>query len=147
MPLSVKEKPNKYDAIVVLLVLALALMLAARSVLFRGPQDAGELTVVVEIDGAEVDRFPLTSLENRTYSANGVTLTLAPGVSGAEPSSAFAPEDFERGIAVAVSDCPTRDCVRTGAITKAGQAIVCLPGRIVITLEGASAADYDIITG
>ena len=145
MPMSVKEKPNKYDAIVVLVVLALAAALFARTALFAAP--AGEtLSVVVEIDGAEVDRFPLEGLENHSYTANGVTLTLAPVMRGASPYSAFAPEDFERGIAVAVSDCPTRDCVRTGAISKAGQAIVCLPGRIVVTIEG-TAADYDIITG
>ena len=143
--MSVKEKPNKYDAIVVLVVLALAAALFARTAFLAAP--AGEtLSVVVEIDGAEVDRFPLTSLEDRTYSANGVTLTLAPVISGATAYSAFEPEDFSQGIAVAVSDCPTRDCVRTGAISKAGQAIVCLPGRIVVTVEGV-AADYDLVTG
>ena len=145
MPISVKEKPNKYDAIVVLVVLALAAALFARTAFLATPA-AEQLTVVVEIDGAEVDRFPLTSLENRTYSANGVTLTLAPAVHGASPSSAFAPEDFARGVTVASSDCPTRDCVRTGTISKAGQAIVCLPGRIVVTVEGV-AADYDLVTG
>ena len=92
MPMSVKEKPNKYDAIVVLVVLALAAALFARTALFAAP--AGEkLSVVVEIDGAEVDRFPLEGFETHSYTANGVTLTLAPVTSGASPYSAFAPEE------------------------------------------------------
>ncbi|MBQ5740096.1 MAG: NusG domain II-containing protein, partial [Oscillospiraceae bacterium] len=36
--------------------------------------------------------------------------------------------------------------VRTGVISRAGQSIVCLPGRIVVTLVGAQ-MDFDVIAG
>ena len=43
---------------------------------------------------------------------------------------------------------PTRDCVHTGAISRAGQSIVCLPAQVVVHLEGASAPDApDVIVG
>ena len=47
------------------------------------------------------------------------------------------------------SDCPTQDCVHTGAITRGGQSIVCLPARIVIQLEGGPEADsgVDLVIG
>ena len=46
------------------------------------------------------------------------------------------------------SDCPTQDCVHTGAISRAGQSIVCLPAQVVVHLEGASVPDApDAIVG
>ena len=40
------------------------------------------------------------------------------------------------GVRVAESDCPGRDCVHTGVITRAGQSIVCLPEQVVVQLSG-----------
>ena len=52
------------------------------------------------------------------------------------------------GAAVTDSDCPGRDCVHTGRITRAGQSIVCLPARIIVSLEGgAPASGPDIVIG
>ncbi len=131
------------DALVVLVVLAMAAAIALWQFSARTQSDA--LTVVVEIDAAEVDRFPIESLETHTYTNNGVTLMLAPYVGGASTVSSQESE-LTRGVCVAESDCPTLDCVRTGVITRAGQSIVCLPGRIVVTLEGAQ-QDFDAIAG
>ena len=71
----------------------------------------------------------------RTYSYNGVTLTVA-----AEDGN---------GLRVSSSDCPTQDCVRTGTISRSGQSIVCLPARIIIQLTGGAADsnDVDIVIG
>lgn len=41
------------------------------------------------------------------------------------------------------ADCKGKDCVRQGKIKKTGQSIVCLPHKIVITIEGE--ADIDSI--
>ena len=79
-------------------------------------KSAGELTVSVAIDGETVERY---------------TLTVA----------------VENGaVRVSESDCPNQDCVHSGAISRAGQSIVCLPARVAVTLEGA-ASDYDLIAG
>ena len=50
------------------------------------------------------------------------------------------------GVYVADSDCPGQDCVHTGAISRAGQSIVCLPAQVVISLVGA-ASDVDAVLG
>ena len=67
-------KPNFWDVIVVLAVIALA-ALSAMTV-WRGGTETGALTAVVTADGQEIDRFAPADLLNapRTYSYNGVTL-------------------------------------------------------------------------
>lgn len=44
-------------------------------------------------------------------------------------------------ICVSEASCPDRVCVNTGAISREGQSIVCVPNKIVITIEGASKID------
>lgn len=122
-------KPTKWDALVVLAVVLLALGLAARP--FLAARTADALTVVVSIDGETVERMPLERYEGGSYESRGYTVRVA-----AEGSA----------VRVAESDCPNQDCVHTGAISRAGQSIVCLPARVAVTLEGASAG-YDVIVG
>lgn len=143
---SPKLTPGKYDLIVVAAVLALAALLGVRFWLSPAPE-SGTLLAVVEIDGAEVDRFTLAQAaeETRTYTNNGVTLTVAPCVT-VKRDAETRTQTETAGVRVVSSDCPTQDCVHTGQISRAGQSIVCLPAHIVITLAGTD-ADYDLITG
>lgn len=143
---SPKLTPGKYDLIVVAAVLALAALLGVRFWLPSEPE-SGALLAVVEIDGAEVDRFTLAQAaeETRTYTNNGVTLTVAPCATVKRDAETWTQTETA-GVRVVSSDCPTQDCVHTGQISRAGQSIVCLPAHIVITLAGAD-ADYDLITG
>lgn len=143
---SPKLTPGKYDLIVVAAVLALAALLGARFWLSPAPE-SGTLLAVVEIDGAEVDRFTLAQAaeETRTYTNNGVTLTVAPCATVKRDAETWTQTETA-GVRVVSSDCPTQDCVHTGQISRAGQSIVCLPAHIVITLAGAD-ADYELITG
>ncbi len=135
-----KLRPTAWDALVVLAVI----VLAAGTAFFqwRGGS-SGELTAVVSIDGAEVDRFaPADLLEGpRTYHANGYTLTVAMAMDYETPSPGILPPKGEAGICVSSSDCPTQDCVRTGILSRGGQSAVCLPGRFVLRLEGGAAED------
>ena len=81
--------------------------------------------------GQIVERCALSNYEGGTYESRGYTLTVA----------------VENGVVrVSESDCPNQDCVHSGAISRAGQSIVCLPARVAVTLEGA-ASDYDLIAG
>lgn len=143
---SPKLTPGKYDLIVVAAVLALAALLGARFWLSPAPE-SGTLLAVVEIDGAEVDRFTLAQAaeETRTYTNNGVTLTVVPCATVKRDAETWTQTETA-GVRVVSSDCPTQDCVHTGQISRAGQSIVCLPAHIVITLAGTD-ADYDLITG
>lgn len=125
-------RPNGWDALVVLAVVLLAAA-CALAVWGRGGE-AERLTAVVSVDGAEVERIALEGSGERVYSGNGYTLTVAFGT---------------EGVRVLEADCPTQDCVRTGTITRSGQSIVCLPGRIIVRLEGgpADAGAPDVVIG
>ena len=55
--------------------------------------------------------------------------------------------EVERGrIRMLQADCPDRTCVRQGWASVTAMPIVCLPHRIVITLEGSS-PDIDAVVG
>ena len=133
MKRSPELKPNLWDILVVLAVVALA----AESALTVWPgRDSGSLTAVVTADGEELDRFAPADLAAgpRTYTHNGYTLTVT-----AE----------DGGLRVSEADCPTQDCVHTGAISRSGQSIVCLPARIIIQLTGGQAdpGGVDVVIG
>lgn len=134
MKRSPELKPNLWDALVVLAVVVLAACTAVT--VWQRDTDSGALTAVVSADGAEIDRFLPAESEGapRTYTCGGVTLTVT------------ADRD---GLCVSSSDCPTQDCVHTGTISRSGQSIVCLPGRIVIQLIGGAADEnaVDVVIG
>lgn len=119
-------KPNLWDGVVALAVIALAV--CAALTVWQREESGGVLTAVVTADGVEVDRFAPAALMDgpRSYTSSGVTLTV---------------EAADGGLRVSTSDCPTQDCVHTGAISKSGQSIVCLPGRMVIRLTGGTAEE------
>ena len=133
MKRSPELKPNLWDIIVLLAVVALA---AAAALTVWPSRDSGSLTAVVTADGEELDRFAPADLAAgpRTYTHNGYTLTVT-----AEGD----------GLHVSEADCPTQDCVHTGTISRSGQSIVCLPARIIIQLTGGQAdpGGVDVVIG
>ena len=133
MKRSPELKPNLWDILVVLAVVALA---AASALTVWPGRDSGSLTAVVTADGEELDRFAPADLAAgpRTYTHNGYTLTVT-----AE----------DGGLHVSEADCPTQDCVHTGTISRSGQSIVCLPARIIIKLTGGQAdpGGVDVVIG
>ena len=82
---------------------------------------------------SKTDLAALTGPEERVYESRGYTLRVT----------------FTEGSAqVTASDCPTQDCVHTGAITRSGQSIVCLPARLIVELEGTGDTDGpDVVIG
>ena len=140
MKRSPKLRPTLWDGLVVLLTLALAI--GSAFIVWGGQEQTGELTVVISVDGQEVERCPLAELSDNdsVYSHNGYTLKVG-------MSSPIYPD--KPCIRVVESDCPTQDCVHTGEIYRAGQSIVCLPARIIIALEGTpvSGDGPDLVIG
>ena len=47
---------------------------------------------------------------------------------------------------IETADCPQQICVHHRAISKTGEVIVCLPHRVVVTVEHGDAPDVDAIT-
>lgn len=119
--------------------MVLLLLLAAGAVLlFALPRESGPLTAVVVLDGQEVARYALDDVEAPTVievpgAPYPISLELQPG-----------------RIRVAHSDCPSQDCVHTGWIDEAGEQIICLPNKLIISLVGeqdTQSKDFDVIVG
>lgn len=119
-------KVKKFE-IVFLLVLVLALCIWA-----LWPKETGN-TVIVTVDGEEVltlnlsekGKYPLTGY-------NGFSLTVI----------------LEEGsVRVEDSTCPDLICQNHAPISHAGEQIVCLPARIVVTVESDEEADVDAVVG
>lgn len=54
---------------------------------------------------------------------------------------------IENGTArVVEASCPDQICVNQGAVRYAGESIVCLPHKLVVTVEGGQANDVDAAT-
>lgn len=125
-------KFNCRDALVAAVVIALAMVTA---LLFYAPKTgAGQLTAVITQHGQTVRTVPLTSLDKElVIPLDDGNYHLNVHVDGT-------------GVYVSDSDCPGQDCVHTGAISRAGQSIVCLPAQVVISLVGA-ASDVDAVLG
>lgn len=124
-----KQKPVWGDALVALVILAVAGLL-----LFTAPSRGGsELTALVTVNGETVWTCPLKDLaEPLSYTVDGAyPLTL---------------EVSEDGVRVTDTSCPGGDCRHTGLISGAGQQIVCLPNRTVVALNGDDPS-YDAVTG
>ena len=43
------------------------------------------------------------------------------------------------------SDCPHKICVKTGAINRAGQVIVCVPNRVFVQVLNSKSNQFDVI--
>lgn len=105
---------------VVLVGVFAAVCLAAFFLFFLRGEGA---SVVVTRDGEVIGRYRLS--EDRTVEiadASGrVTNVLVIAGGRADMTEA---------------DCPDRLCVRQRAIQRAGESLVCLPNRVVVTVEG-----------
>ena len=112
------------------LLLVLGLHLLAGAVwgvlLLTGTKGA---RAVVTVDGVRSAEYPLD--RDRTV--------LLRGADGGENTL-----QIQAGQARIISaDCPDRVCVRTGPIRYAGETIICLPHRLVVTIEGGEDSGAD----
>lgn len=96
---------------------------------FFGKHDASSFTVKAE------DETIVCSLsDEREFSleSNGYCLTVIVN---------------DGTVSVVSSDCPDKICVTTGKISEPGQAIICIPARVVIEISEGGESDEDFIVG
>ena len=135
-PMSTSSSPpelkwNRFDALVALAVVLLAVVSALCFYLPKTKAAPSPWSSTSPVRRSAVS--PLSDFTEATVTSRGYTLHIA-----AEGGA----------VSVTDSDCPTQDCVHTGAISRAGQSIVCLPAQVVVHLEGASVPDApDAIVG
>ncbi|ADL06750.1 protein of unknown function DUF1312 [[Clostridium] saccharolyticum WM1] len=113
--LTVKQRR---ELILIAAILVTAGLLSA--VFYAGNRKAPE-QVVVTVDGKTVAALDLYKDTDMIIDGLGGTDHLV----------------IKDGYAsITEASCPDKVCVRTGRIHKSGELIVCLPNRVVVTIEG-----------
>ena len=105
---------NVRDLLIIVLILGLSLGMY----LLRGTSEEASCAVIT-LDGAVVDRIPL-------YPDGSYDLPDIPGM-------VFTVRDG--AVSVSESSCRDRICVRTGAVSHTGEAIICVPNKVAVTVE------------
>ena len=115
---------SKKDLLIIVLLLALALAVYAVPKLVGG---GDAVYAVITRDGEIVEEIPLDA--DGEYTVGNMVFT----VDGGE-------------IFVSESSCGDKICVRTGKISRQGEAIVCVPNRTAVTVESAeNNDDLDVV--
>ncbi len=110
-------RPTKYDGLLIIICLALSLLAGGVILLTQSVCVDHTLVAVVTIDDAEILRLPLN--EDTSYILpTGHTLTVENGA-----------------VSVTEAPCPDQICVAYKPATHLGACIVCLPEKMVITIE------------
>lgn len=112
------------------LIVGLLLLAAGISAFFMVFRDTGTTCTIRYGDFTET----VSLSENRVIPvlSNGYSLTVI----------------IENGAAsVTESDCPDGVCTASGTISRAGQAIVCVPAGVTVRVDGSRTDNADIIAG
>lgn len=118
---------KKGDKILLTALLISAALLAA--VLYGRhlfPGDTGTVHAVVTVNGKPCRTIGLT--EDTTLTVLGENGPATLEVSG-------------KRVRIIEAECPEQLCLKQGWIGRPGDSIVCVPGRIVIRIEGAAVLD------
>ncbi|WP_158590860.1 NusG domain II-containing protein [Acutalibacter sp. 1XD8-33] len=114
------------------------IVLVAAGIFALQSQAPKGIMAVVEVEGQTTVRRDLAQVEGAESlpiaGADGIALTV----------------EFSReGARVLSSTCPDKTCQRTGLLSRAGESAVCLPGRVVLRLEGKEdrSLEADAVTG
>ena len=113
-------------------ILCLLLALLAAAGFFYTQNNTAGTVLNVKVNGQTVVKKPLAALPadlSIPTSAGSIHLQCS-----------------ANSVSVISAPCPDKLCQKQGAITSAGQAIVCVPCRAVITLSGTETNhDYDAV--
>lgn len=84
---------------------------------------------VISVDGAKLDSISLKEWGSYSYAEL--------------PEVMFAVD--EDGIRISENDCKDLVCVKTGAISQNGEAIICMPKKISVEVKSNENTDLDAI--
>ena len=111
-------------------IIGAVLLLAGVMLAFFAAKASGD-TLYAEVwqDDKLVERVELTDTTDRTIDLDGHNVIVLSG----------------KTAKIADADCRDQVCVRTGTLTHAGQAAVCLPHRVVLKLVGVNDSGIDAV--
>ncbi len=121
---------TKGDKLLIIFVLMLAFIIFTGFQIYGFTDD--KTYVLIEIDGKLYQKISL--------GENGPNLRLTIPVTHGKSIV----EINRNKVRMQYSDCPDRDCVRQGWISRPGQMIVCLPNKLVLKIEGSKPAKDEV---
>ncbi|MDY2987171.1 MAG: NusG domain II-containing protein [Peptoniphilus sp.] len=118
-------KKGDYIIVALILLLSTGIFLVSKNSVV----EAAEKEVVVSVNGKVEARYTLSEKEklytiDNKYGKNTFAIT-------------------SDGVHMVESDCKDQICIHMGHITRAGESIICLPNRLIISLVNAN-ADNDV---
>jgi len=122
-----KEKLRKNDICLIVGIVVLACLLWG---ILRFTKSPGE-EVRITVDGATIAVLPLA--EDCRYPVCG-------------PEGRNLVVVASGRVSISEADCPDKVCVRQGWISLTGESIVCLPHKLVVTIEGSDTV-LDAVSG
>ena len=145
-----KEYIRKAD--IILFVALIAIGLAASAFLAMSRADAGsDAKVVIESGGSLFAEYPLSEdTEIIVPAPSGVSYRdpKAPPADAGDECTRYRYFNIVRisggKATVSAASCRNQVCAGHEAISKTGESIVCLPNRLVVTIEGGDG--YDAVT-
>ena len=125
------KKKRKHDIILGLILLSFASILFVID-LTNVSSDTGNKKVVVSVDGKKIAEYPLK--KDAKYELSGSHLGTNTLV-------------IQSGKAyISEANCPDKQCIKQGKISRAGEMLVCLPNRVVVKIVD-SKKDEPVIDG
>ena len=120
---------KKNDIVLIAVLLVAAVLVAAGMRIWQMNNTKDTANVVVTIDGEVYGTYPLS--EDRTERIE-------------LPDGSYNILIIADGYAdVTEASCPDQICVKHNHIRYSGDAIVCLPNKVVVTVEGGEDNDID----
>ena len=113
----------------IILFICLILIGGALSYLAFSGSSTGDL-VVVKVNGEVYGKYSLTKDRTITVNRDGHMNKIT--IKGGK-------------VQVSKSNCKNQVCVKQGSISSTHQSIVCIPNRVVVSIEGKD-GEYDVIS-
>ena len=113
----------------IILFICLILIGGALSYLAFSGSSSGDL-VVVKVNGEIYGKYSLTKDRTITVNRDGHMNKIT--IKGGK-------------VQVSKSNCKNQVCVKQGSISSTHQSIVCIPNRVVVSIEGKD-GEYDVIS-
>ena len=101
---------------------ALALLASVPLFFFEGTEAGASLEAVVTVDGEIVRRIPLPADKDKRFTVSTAHGENEIVVCGGK-------------VFVEEADCPEKVCIKSGAISKPGEVIACLPHHLLIEIR------------
>ena len=124
--------PRKGVVLFDILVIIILVLAALASIILRKTDAHNNGTAVVILAEKTESRYPIDKDQVLEIESCGYSYSVV----------------IENGsVSVSKSDCDDLTCVHSGRISSVGGSIVCLPGHLIISIEGGNADDSDFIAG